>query len=296
MSRELCLRYHRFARPTRFTRRVSLFYIATLLLLVGCSSSAFGATPSPTPVRSAIPIPRATSTPTLTQTPLGLHYQPYAPLMAKVSITGPVYVTGDETVPKQALDAAGAMLQMMLRHRRDIVVTLRAHGTITAVFARTEAACDLPYLAQYKGTNWCPLWVGGAGGTLATPVTTCSEKNLLQEPDDPYGRGTRPYSENVCVHELGHTIMDVGLSQLMYGKIQARYEAAQRAGLWVGDYAMTNAQEFFAVMTECYFWAAPAVATPSHPSGINGPDALKRYDPATFTLVDAIYHGSSDLR
>jgi len=296
MTWEPRLSYHSLARFTRLRGSSSALCITALLLLAGCSSSALGATPSSTPLPTATPLPIATSVPIPTQTPSGLRYQPYAPLLAKVSTTGPLYVTGDENVPTQALDAAGAMLQVMLSHRHDIVVTLQAHGTITAVFARTEAACDLPYLAQYKSTTLCPLWVGGAGGTLATPVTTCSEKNLLDEPDDPYGRGTRPYSENVCVHELGHTIMDVGLSQLIYARIQARYAAAKRAGLWGGDYAMTNAQEFFAVMTECYFWAASEVATPSHPSGISGPDALRQYDPATYALIDSIYQGSSDLR
>jgi alpha-glucosidase len=205
-------------------------------------------------------------------------------------------VTGDASVPRSALDAAALMLTAMLRHRPDVVATLQAHGTITAVVSRTQATCDLPYFAPFRGSSVCASYVAGAGGTMQLPVTACDEKNLLQEPDDPYGRGTQPYSENICVHELAHTIMNVGLTPADRDQIQVRYDAARGAGLWRNDYAMTNAMEFFAVLSQCYFWAAPPVVTSVHPYGVNGPDALTGYDPASFALLDGIYQGSSDLR
>jgi hypothetical protein len=292
-SMEVDVRLH----PRYHWQRLVALPFLSLLLLGGCAP--FGVAPSASPATSkpaATATPTPTFTPPPTATPATVSYPPFAPLLTQVSAAGPVYVTADAGVPRAALDAAGAMLAAMVRHRPDVVATLQAHGTLTAVVSRTEMTCDLPYFAAFRGSSVCATYVAGAGGTPALPVTACSERNLLQEPDDPYGRGTQPYSENICVHELAHTIMDVGLSAAERDQIQARYTAAQRAGLWRGDYAMTNAQEFFAVLTQCYFWAAPAVATAVHPYAVNGPDALQRYDPASFALLDSIYHGPSDLR
>ena len=55
-------------------------------------------------------------------------------------------------------------------------------------------------------------------------------------------------------------------------------------------------EEFFAEMTQCYFSANVAVARPLHAHAINGPDALKKYDPATYNLIDSIYRGPINLR
>jgi hypothetical protein len=259
-------------------------WVALTALFAGCSAQTSAH------IIPTVTIPAPSPTPTVVQ------YTPYRPLLAEVSRVGPVYVTGDAHVPHAALDEAGALLAAMLRHRPDVAAILRDRGTITAVFARDETVCDLPYFAEFQGTGVCARYEGGAGGTAQVPVTACSERNLLKEPDDPYGRGTQPYGANICVHELAHTVMDVGLSDADRDRIAARYEEAKRAGLWTGDYAMTNSLEFFAEMSQSYFSAAPGVPTYLHTHGINGADALKRYDPASFALLDAIYQGAGDLK
>lgn len=141
------------------------------------------------------------------------------------------------------------------------------------------------------------IWQGGAGGTLARPITACSERNLLKEPDDPYERSSSPVGQNICVHELAHTIMNVGLTQKDLNRIHARYLAAMQEGRWKGDFALTNDQEFWAVMSQFYFVAGPNQPyAPAVNHVANGPEALQRYDPATFALLDSIYQGSVDLR
>jgi hypothetical protein len=147
---------------------------------------------------------------------------------------------------------------------------------------------------MYRGTDLCARGAGGLGGTASLPATACSEKNVLKQSDDPYLRGTAG-GENVCVHELSHTIMNVGLSSQDRLRIQQRYDSARTEGLWTGDYAMENAEEFFAEMSQSYFCANPSVPNALH-HGINCPDALRNYDPRTFQLIDGIYRGSSDLR
>jgi hypothetical protein len=156
--------------------------------------------------------------------------------------------------------------------------------------------CDLPYFADLAGTPSCDA-AGGLGGVPGRPATACSERNVLKEPDDPFGRGTREDGENVCVHELGHTIMNVGLSDDDRTRIRERFEAALTEGIWDGDFALTNADEFFAEMSQTYFCANPEVPTFLHTHGINCAGELRVYDRETFRLIDGIYHHlAADLR
>jgi len=221
-------------------------------------------------------------------------YRPYRELMALVSCTGPLYVSGSSAVPLNALRDAGSMLEAMLLHRPDVGSALKTGGAVTGVFARTETVCDVVYFSAYQGTDLCARGAGGLGGTAALPATACSEKNVLKQADDPYQRGT-PGGENICVHELSHTVMNVGLSASDRVQIQQRYDAARTEGLWTGDYAMENAEEFFAEMSQTYFCANPETPNALH-HGINCADELRNYDFKTFQLIDGIYRGSSDLR
>ncbi len=273
----------------------SLLLLLCVLLLAGCAPFTLKATP----VATASPAHR---TPGAPQAPGSTpQYTPFAPLLAQVVALGPVYVTGDRSVPTEALRDAGAILTIMLQHRPDIGVVLRENGVFTVVASRSQQICDLPYFAQYKNdTSLCnALGEGGAGGTRTNPVTACDEQNLLAEPSDPYDRYDRSpgsYSQNICVHELAHTIMNVGLPQADRNRIEARYLQVRQAGLWTGDYAMTNDMEFWAVMSQFYFWAGPERPYSAFNHVPNGPDALKQYDPETFALLDSIYRGSANLR
>jgi hypothetical protein len=228
-------------------------------------------------------------------------YTPFAPLLAQRVALGPVYITSDPAVPPPALRVAGIILTIMLEHRSDIARALRQHGVFTVIASRSQQICDLPYFVQYKNdTALCnALGEGGAGGTTSNPVTACDEQNLLGEPGDPYARYDRSpgsYSQNICVHELAHTVMNVGLSQEERNRIEARFLLVRQTGLWTGDYALTDAMEFWAVMSQFYFWAGPEHLYTAFNHIPNGPGALKEYDPETFTLLDSIYQGSANLR
>lgn len=269
----------------RVPRRVCL--ACALLLLLGCRSPL--AIVNATPTASPIPFPSATAT------LVPYSYTPADPLLTQVVTVGPLYVTGDATVPKAALTAAGTLLGIMLRHRPDVVARLRAAGAFTVVSPRDKPICDLTY---FEGTpaNVCSEYgYGGAGGEQGHPITACDERNLLKEPDDPYQRGQSLYGQNICVHELAHTIMNVGLTGADVNRIAERFLAAQKEGLWAGDYANTNAMEFWAVMSQFYFWAGPNAPYSAFHHIANGPQALQQYDPQTFALLDSIYQGSANL-
>jgi hypothetical protein len=258
-----------------------------IALFTGCSASPV-VIGNPTPVYTIAL--SAGSLPGVTPT-----YKPVTSLLAKYVAVGPVYVTGDSTVPDAALKEAGTILAIMLQHRPDIGIILRANGAFTVVSSRSQRICDLPYFTQYNASLCGSYGEGGAGGVPGHPITACDEKNLLKEPDDPYQRGSTAYSQNICVHELAHTIMNVGLSQTDRDRIEARYLAAQQEGLWKGDYAMTNDLEFWAVMSQFYFSAGPEATYSAFNHIANGPASLKKYDPVTFALLDSIYQGSANL-
>lgn len=274
-----------------------------MVALAACGGPYSGA---PASTALATTIVTGTPSPSLTPIQVTIHSNdngtpPYVPdqlLLAKIAGVGPVYVTGGRAVPDAALIAAGDMLGSMLRHRPDIGAQLRMYGVFTVVASHNETICDLPYFSAYRQTTVCARFgEGGAGGFDGHPITACAERNLLKEPDDPYGRGTTQIGQNICVHELAHTIMTFGLQSNDRVRIYERYLAAKAEGLWAGDYAMTNKEEFWAVMSQFYFDAGPdAPYSAAFHHIANGPTALKAYDPATFALVDSIYQGSTNLQ
>jgi hypothetical protein len=184
----------------------------------------------------------------------------------------------------------------MLRHRPDVAERLRAAGALTAVFAHTETPCDLPYYPELRGRPFCPLLVGGLGGTAALPLTACPEGNLLHLPGDPFLRGVGATGENVCVHQLAHTILAAGLDETERARVLERYLAARQEGRWAGHLALLSPEEFFAEMSQSYFCANPEVADARHPQGMNCPGPLAAHDPATHALLATIYGPPADLR
>jgi hypothetical protein len=264
--------------------------VCALLLMTSCSGVL-------QPVSRSTVAATSTLTPTLAPSPTlsPYSYVPFEPLLAKVVTTGPLYVTGDATVPDSALAAAANILGTMLQHRPDIVQTLRTHGAFIAVSPRDKPICALPYFSGLPASD-CNLYgFGGAGGDEELPISACGERNLLKEPDDPYQRGQGPYSQDICVHEIAHLIMNVGVSPADLERIDQRFSEVQQQGLWSGDYADTNTMEFWAVMSQFYFWAGPSAPYAEFHHIANGPEALQQYDSQTFALLDSIYRGSTNL-
>ena len=90
--------------------------------------------------------------------------------------------------------------------------------------------------------------------------------------------------------------MNVGLSNRERRDIQSRFDASDTKELWRGDYALENADEFFAEMTQAYFCANPDVPSFLHTHGINCADELRDYDRATYELIDGMFRGAADIR
>lgn len=217
-------------------------------------------------------------------------YAPYKPLMLRRAEPGPLYATGQDA-SYCSLVAARSILAAMLAHRSDLVAKLRGDGALIAVTHGNETTCDTPYFAHFKESGPC---YGGGGGVPSSPATVCPESNLLRDASDPWHRDQG--GENICVHELGHMVMNVAVTDADRQAIEARYSAVVADGnLWNGTWAGTHGGgEFWAEVTQSYFCANPDEPGWLH-NGIDCADELKAYDPESFALVDGIYGGSANL-
>lgn len=165
------------------------------------------------------------------------------------------------------------------------IATFLANKGKVAIMSPDEKSTDIPEHADlyriWPGTNWNNY--RGLGGTMARPVTSCAEENLLCLSGDKYK------GENILVHEFAHGLQNLALyptdNQLEFiiGKI---YRAAKDKGLWQKTYAGSNQIEYFAEAVQCWFntnrQASPANGVHNE---INTREELKNYDFAIYELL-----------
>lgn len=228
-----------------------------------------------------------------------LDYQPAAELLARSCVRGGLVATGSDDVSWHNLCQAAEMLETMLSQNSVVTSQMQQVGAITALFGPNEGVCDLPYFSFLEGKPQCTEVLGGLGGVPGNPVTACNARTLSAV-NDPFNRGRRG-GENTCVHELAHTIMNVGVSAELNREIYARYDEVDEDGeLWFRangepSFALFNGDEFFAELAQSYFNANVAIDAFNH-TGINGADELLEYDPISFELIDRIFMKPADLR
>ena len=90
--------------------------------------------------------------------------------------------------------------------------------------------------------------------------------------------------------------MNVGLSSRERADINARFRAEEVKSLWAGDYALENADEFFAEMTQTYFCANRKTPNAPHNHGVNCANELRDHDSVTYDLIHGIFRRTADLR
>ncbi len=194
-------------------------------------------------------------------------------------------------VEDEALQVAYDRLQKQMAHLPNVPINLAAAGAELHIIGRNQVTTDLPEwrhdkgkrLAEYKGLTRDQR-TRGMGGLLAS----CGEENLLRLPNDRY-RG-----RDICVHEFAHNILSYGVPREIRQRFEAQRRRSLAQGLWVGSYAGSNVQEFFAELTMWYFGTRGDL----HMKGTkpeNGPEGLKKYDPEAFALFDEFYSGKIDI-
>jgi hypothetical protein len=190
-------------------------------------------------------------------------------------------------VVDEALFAACERLSMMLTNLPGVRANLRVAGAELHIIGRGQVTTDLPEWRQDKGkplTEYHGLTrdqrTRGMGGLL----TSCGEENLLKLEQDRY-RG-----RDICVHEFAHNILSYGVSESVREKVRQQYRRSLENGHWVGSYAGSNDDEFFAELSMWYFGTHGDLGMKgAKPS--TGREGLKNYDPEAFTLLEDFYSG-----
>jgi hypothetical protein len=216
-------------------------------------------------------------------------------------------VLGSAAVSDLALQMTRDLVVEMLALRPDARAKMIAQGFRLVVMAPTEQTTDVPEhslwtvpaiddwrlttgeRARYNEPGGLgsqtpqQYWNRRARGMDDNP-TTCAEENVLGLEGDRY-RG-----ENICVHEFVHSIMQYGLKfsdPELYAEIEAAYAAAVAEDLWRGQYARTNAKEYFAEAAQTYFWSN--IEFRDGDRCIRSADDLRSYDPRVHALVERVF-------
>lgn len=223
--------------------------------------------------------------------PAGLGLDPF--YVKYLDATG-IPVLGSQQPADAALSQACIIVVRMLAHHDMLRQALIADNMRVAVIARDEVTTDIPEYGDlytaFPNTDWDT--VRGAGATLARPVTSAGEENLLCDGGDPY-RG-----ENVLVQVFASAI-HLGASAIdsnFDGTLSSDYQSAMAAGLWANTYADMNAGAYFAEGVQDWF-DANAQATPPNgvQNAVNTRAELQSYDPTLAALVGS-YLPSDDWR
>jgi hypothetical protein len=208
--------------------------------------------------------------------------------------TGPFYgkyldgagipVLSSPRVSDEALTSACVLVVRMASARADVRQTMVGQGMRVAVIARGEVTTDIPEYRNLYTTFPDGKWdeLRGVGATLAIPVSSVGEENLLCLANDKYaGRSVLVQSFATAVL-LGLKATDAAFEP----RLQAAYDAAVAAGRWTNTFAQRNPIEYYVEGVEDWFEAdieaSPANGTHNE---INTRPELAAYDPVLSALV-----------
>jgi alpha-glucosidase len=186
-------------------------------------------------------------------------------------------------VADEALHQARQRLAMMLDKLPEVRAQLRRARAELHIIGQNQVTSDLPEHRHLKGkpfegTQTVDERTRGLGGRL----TSCGEENLLRLKRDRY-RG-----RDICVHEFAHNIYTHGMSAEMRQTFREQRRRSLAHGLWVGSYAGSNPDEFFAELS-MWYWGTRGDLGMQGPKPGAGRDALRAYDPEACALLDQFY-------
>ncbi|HKP76988.1 MAG TPA: hypothetical protein VJT67_15765 [Longimicrobiaceae bacterium] len=195
-------------------------------------------------------------------------------------------ILGSAELSDAAMLEAGYLTVAMLQNAPDIAQRIvENHGRI-AVMTYLERTQSIP---EHAGLD--PATYGrcrGVGGTMAIPVSSCGEEDLLDYDSEPY------WAENVFIHEFAHTVHLLGLGAAFNADLVRIYNQSMAAERWqdalaedgkrIPAYAARDEKEYWAEGVQSYFGCNCDHPDPSH-NGVNGREQLEAYDRDLYDLV-----------
>jgi hypothetical protein len=195
-----------------------------------------------------------------------------------------VPVLSSSAVDDQAVVSACQIVFHMLSLRADVQREMVRLNMSVAIIGVDQVTTDIP---EYRNLNqmfptqdWNSL--RGVGATIQIPVSSVGEENLLCLANDMFA------GEQLLVQTFatGVLLAVEDVDDTFMASLDAAFDAAKSAGLWVNTYAHQNDIEYYAEGVQSWFDANHYVA---QPDGNNGPIAtrpqLEAYDPALAMLI-----------
>jgi len=207
----------------------------------------------------------------------------------KACVVKGIPIIGGAAVPDTAFMQVTAIIKGMLAARPDILDQMARHNIKVGILGTDDVTTDLPEYAFLKDDTWTD-WdarARGLGATLAVPLTSGAEENLLCLASDPYK------GESIFLHEFAHSIKDLGIVFLdpsFASRLEAAYDAAMQNDLWDDTYAAVNQEEYWAEGVQDYFDANLA-ANPANGihNFVDTREELENYDPMLYALIEETF-------
>ena len=207
----------------------------------------------------------------------------------KVCVVKGIPIISAAAVPDAAFIQVTAIIKGMLAARPDILDQLVIHNIKVAILGTSDTTTDLPeysFLKNDSQTDW-DARARGLGATIAVPLASGAEENLLCLVTDPYK------GESIFLHEFAHSIMGLGIAFLDPSfpiRLETAYNSAIQKGLWKDTYAATNQEEYWAEGVQGFF-DANLSASPA--DGIHNfvdtREELENYDPMLYSLIEETF-------
>jgi len=242
------------------------------LLALGCSEPTVYVGSNAVPQSCAI-----TPSAPPSQLSLDSFYQKY--LDAKGT---PVVSSGQ--VSDAALRQACIITSHLTPKRDDVRQSLLDNHFRVAVIGVNEVTLDIPEYSDLP-TNSDRNWnqERGEGATVARPVSSAGEENLLCLSGDIYA------GESILVDTLAYAVHDLGLSLVdstFDTRLDAAYQAAINAGLWQNTFAAQSAGFYFAEGVEDWYDANQQADPPDGVHNfVNTRAELDAYDPTLAEII-----------
>jgi hypothetical protein len=183
-----------------------------------------------------------------------------------------------------ALEQACLIVVHMLAQRDDVRRAMIQRRMRVAVIARDEVTTDLPEYDDLYEVFPGPDWDGlrGVGATLARPVSSFGEENMLCLGNDPYK------GESVMVQTFSSAVL-LGMQDVepsYVDRLQRAYADARDAGLWRNTFADEDRIAYYAMGVQSWF-DANGEASPANGihNDVDTRGELRAYDPTLAGLV-----------
>jgi hypothetical protein len=197
---------------------------------------------------------------------------------------GGIPVVASARVQPEALLEAAWLIDKMLAERPDVAAAIGRSPVRFVVMAHDEFTTDVPEHSDLEPRDYWDRRARGLGATLQRPATSCGEENLLCFAGDPYA------TENILIHELAHTIHEIGLAQVdptFQKRLDAAFAAASEQRRWDGTYARTNASEYWAEGVQSWFSCNRTNDREHGP--VNSPAAVREHDSPLAVLLEEVF-------